>query len=484
MHREKLLITALPAWCKLNDVNFLDSRVEDLGGSKGFGLVTERALNSKGTFDIPTLLTVPRDLILCAEAVEEHGKADQHFRRLLDAAGGKSLRGDVLLFLLMQMTIGSPNRSQNVGLSTAWTAYANMLADVVPVPSMWSEEERILLLGTSLETAVNAKLAALLREFEALREQTATISWCKKCWWDNEALQFEDWILVDAWYRSRCLELPGIGECMVPVLDMVNHSSQPNAYFEHTSSNGVSLLMRPNMVLEVDSEITISYGTSKSEAEMLFSYGFIDEQSTNKSLALTLEPFPDDPLGKAKKAVFAGPPLLRIYVDQDEIKWECPFLFLMLLNEEDGLEFRMLQQTDGSRSQLKVFWQGSDKSDATETFESLISSHPLSDVFKLRAIALLQDRIRRQLERLYESEDEVDLVADIPFVGPDRRSNAMFLRKSEKSTLEKAFAAADKQKNSLLESEVVLRYLGSMEDEEEPGDEETNSSDELQEDFS
>lgn len=89
MHREKLLITALPAWCKLNDVNFLDSRVEDLGGSKGFGLVTERALNSKGTFDIPTLLTVPRDLILCAEAVEEHGKADQHFRRLLDAAGGK-----------------------------------------------------------------------------------------------------------------------------------------------------------------------------------------------------------------------------------------------------------------------------------------------------------------------------------------------------------------------------------------------------------
>jgi hypothetical protein len=53
----------------------------------------------------------------------------------------------------MQMTIGSPNRNQNVGLSTAWTAYANMLADVVPVPSMWSEEERILLSGTSLEVS-------------------------------------------------------------------------------------------------------------------------------------------------------------------------------------------------------------------------------------------------------------------------------------------------------------------------------------------
>ena len=108
--------------------------------------------------------------------------------------------------------------------------------------------------------AVNAKLTALLREFEALREKTATVSWCKKSWWTDEALEFADWVLVDAWYRSRCLELPNnIGECMVPALDMVNHSSRPNAYYEHTPGGGVSLLMRPNEMLEVDSEITISY---------------------------------------------------------------------------------------------------------------------------------------------------------------------------------------------------------------------------------
>jgi hypothetical protein len=307
---------------------------------------------------------------------------------------------------------------------------------------------------------VTAKLATLLREFEALREQTATISWCKKSWWDDEALEFRDWLLVDAWYRSRSLELPNnVGECMVPVLDMVNHSSQPNAYYEHTPSSGVSLLMRPDKMLEIGSEITISYGTSKSEAEMLFSYGFIDEQSTNKSLVLTVDPFPDDPLGKAKVAAFEGPPLLRIYADQDKIKWECPFLYLMLLNEEDGLEFRMLQQTDGSRSQLKVFWQGSDVSDATNTFETLTSEHPLSDVFSLRAIALLQDRIRQQLERLYQSEGEVELLADTPFVGPDRRSNAILLRKSERLTLEKAFAAADAQVSSALGELMITDHL-------------------------
>jgi hypothetical protein len=173
----------------------------------------------------------------------------------------------------------------------------------------------------------------------------------------------------------------------------------------------------------------------------------------------------------------------------------------MLLNEEDGLEFRMLQQTDGLRSHLKVFWLGSDVTDATSTFESLISHHPLRDVFKLRAIALLQDRIRQQLERLYESDNEVELVADTPLVGPDRRSNAIFLRKSERLTLEKAFATADTQvsvapvitdhlsransskKNELLESEVVLRYLGSMDGDIKPEGEETNS-DEAQDDFS
>ena len=178
---------------------------------------------------------------------------------------------------------------------------------------------------------------------------------------------------------------------------------------------------------------------------MLFSYGFIDEQSITKSLVLTLDPFPDDPLGKAKVAAFKEPSQLRIYAHQDKMKWDCPFLYLMLLNEEDGLEFRMLQQTDGSRNRLQVFWQGSDVTDATDTFESLTSEHALSDVFKLRAIALLQDRIRQQLERLYESQDEVELLAYTPFVRPDRRSNAILLRKSERLMLEKAYAATDEQ---------------------------------------
>ena len=89
MRPDLLPITALPAWAKLNDVNFLDIKVQNLGDSKGYGLAADRRLSSEDTFDIPTLLIIPHDLVLSAEAIEEHGKVDQHFRQLLDVAGGK-----------------------------------------------------------------------------------------------------------------------------------------------------------------------------------------------------------------------------------------------------------------------------------------------------------------------------------------------------------------------------------------------------------
>jgi hypothetical protein len=88
MHRNTLPISALPAWAKLNDVTFYDTKVQQLPG-KGFALVADKRLTSVDTFDRPTLLSIPRDLILSAEAVEEHAKADKDFRKLLDLSGGK-----------------------------------------------------------------------------------------------------------------------------------------------------------------------------------------------------------------------------------------------------------------------------------------------------------------------------------------------------------------------------------------------------------
>ena len=293
---------------------------------------------------------------------------------------------------------------------------------------------------------MTAKVSALLREFETLREKTVGISWCQTCWWENDTLEFSDWILLDAWYRSRSLELPKSGESMVPCLDMTNHSSNANAYYEQTSDNGAALLLRPDMKLEVGSEVTISYGDSKSSAEMLFTYGFLNEQSGTNAIILPLQPFDDDPLGKAKVAVFAGRPVVEISLVDGKVKWESPFLFLMCLNEEDGLEFKVLQQNDGLHSQLKVFWQGTDVTEETTTFEALVSHHELKDIFVLRSVALLQDRIRQQIERLYNSEDAVQSLASVAREGC--QSAALQLRMAEAALLEEAFTTVDMQVSS------------------------------------
>lgn len=270
---------------------------------------------------------------------------------------------------------------------------------------------------------------------------------------------------------------------MVPGLDMVNHSGQPNAYYEELANGNVALLLRPDMKLDMDSEITISYGTSKSASEMLFSYGFIDEQNTTMEMVLTLLPSPDDPLGKAKLAAFEGPPVVRLSQEGEIIKWESPFLSMMCLNEEDGLEFKVLQQTDGSRGQLRMFWQRSDITDEITAFETLIEQHELKDVFRLRAVVLLQDRLRHQLERLYGSEEELESFAGVSRNTSDSQTSAFRLRNLEAAILEAAFASVDEQKKQLLGNDTVLKYLGSMDDTHKgrPELEQTNNE---EEDFS
>lgn len=221
---------------------------------------------------------------------------------------------------------------------------------------------------------------------------------------------------------------------------MANHSSESVAYWEQIDSNNVSLLLRPGLNLGTGDEITISYGT-KSAAEFLFSYGFIDEARSNSSLVLAIQPFPDDPLGKAKIQAFTQPPTVSISKQEDAVEWESPFLYFMSLNEEDGLVFRVLQQVDGLRSPLRVFWQEKDVTEDTDRFEEMVREHPLKEVFELRVLVLLHDRLRQQLERLYGTEEMVNTIGML--AGSVRHDCVMRLRNSEIEILEKAFEDVD-----------------------------------------
>lgn len=283
-------------------------------------------------------------------------------------------------------------------------------------------------------------MSALQREFDRLQELTNTITWCREVWWDRGGLTINDWIRLDSWYRSRCLELPGSRDSMVPCLDMANHKNEANAYYEQESSGEVVLLLKPSSKVDAGEEITISYGSSKSAAEMLFSYGFVGEDIRTQSLVLDLQPLPDDPLGKAKVAAFPGAPYVRISSEGGVVEWSSSFAFLMCLNEEDGLEFRVLQEVDGSQGRLQAFWQDKDVTDSTDKFAEHIDKDPNRDIFRLRAVAVLRARLEYQLERVRHSAG-ISAALESSMIGLDKSAliAASRLRAFETGLLEDAY---------------------------------------------
>jgi hypothetical protein len=128
------------------------------------------------------------------------------------------------------------------------------------LPTFWTEEEQGLLIGTSLKPAVSAKLKSLSREFTLFQEATQKLDWCKKHWWDSGLVTFDDWKQLDAMYRSRALEFPGIGDAMVPCIDMANHASGDAtvALYESDDQGNAVLLLRQGKTLREGEEVTIT----------------------------------------------------------------------------------------------------------------------------------------------------------------------------------------------------------------------------------
>lgn len=313
-------------------------------------------------------------------------------------------RGAILIFLILQMThTTASSEPSKLGVSNPFTSYIRFLPSIIPIPTFWSADERLMLVGTSLEAALEAKLDSLNREFWSLRNATSSIPWCKEIWWDPKCgiLSFDDWKLVDAIYRSRALDLPGTGHAMVPCVDFANHASGDAtvALYDTDADGNAVLLLRDGKSVGVNDEITITYGDEKGASEMLFSYGFLEETMTSaRELYLDLDIPDDDPLRIAKKHVSRAAPGFRLFSHGDSVGWEGPFVWLLCVNEEDGLEFKLLQSNDGER-ELRVFWNDGEISDVSG-LESLLQADRKWDVFQLRAAVTLRDRIAQQLSAL------------------------------------------------------------------------------------
>lgn len=339
------------------------------------------------------------------------------------------------------MTNGATGGS--IGVSNPFSEYLKFLPLKVPLPTFWNESERIILIGTSLEAALNAKLDSLDREFTRLKEKTSSIDWCQKWWWDADSgtLTFHDWKTVDAIYRSRALDLPDTGHAMVPCIDMANHASgnSTSAWYETDRDGNAILVLREGKDLASNDEITITYGDEKGACEMLFSYGFIEATvKSAQELFLGLDIPDDDPLKLAKKAVAQSAPGFRLFLHGESTDWESSFIWLLCVNEEDGLDFKLLQNNDGER-ELQASWKDEKITDMS-SLVALLTLDPSWDVFELRAITTLQSRVEEQLLRLEGSKDSVDELLINPDIDNDIRKIAMQLRHLEEMLLLQAYA--------------------------------------------
>ncbi|EXJ54368.1 hypothetical protein A1O7_09707 [Cladophialophora yegresii CBS 114405] len=466
MRQAFLPLENLRTWSHFNDVRLFEASIEphiigEDGNEKGGGLQADAEHGPGKPF-----LAVPLDLVLSRERVEQCAKADQYLKGLIEAAPSllKTPRTAVLLFLVYQMTINSPDcQGYGLGVGNPFADYVKMLPHDILLPTFYTPEERDLLTGTSLSDALDQKMISLEQEFDSLKTFTEDIPWCQKIWWDDRTgcLTIEDWKLADAMYRSRALELPrGAGVGMVPVVDMANHASDDryNSRFEvDEETESVLLVARDHRTVKQGDEITIMYGCGGA-CEMVFSYGFLEEHASSaREMFLGLSIPTDDPLRVAKIRFAQEAPGVRIYVDDsDQVHWESTFVWWACVNQEDGLDFRVERTLDGEM-ELKALWK--DKELHAGALQSILEDDPFRDVFVLRAVVMIQERVEEQGTKLATSEDDFQNA----LVGDQVRTPVYQtigrLRALEIELLARAYEMLETKKADLVGSTVVRAYL-------------------------
>ncbi|KAL4940709.1 hypothetical protein BDV06DRAFT_17610 [Aspergillus oleicola] len=486
MKRESLPIEALTPFARLYNIShrgvtFRKLKAEN-GTDKGGAIVaTEDRQSDDGSSN--NILIVPSDLVLSLGMVQERSRYDSHLRDVLEAVGdfGKTARGAILIFLLIQISHSSPDLASakhKIGTSSAWSEYIKFLPSFIPLPTFWSPPELELLRGTSLRIAYEAKILSLEKELDHLRAATEEIEWCRDLWWNEEAVTIEEWKYLDAVLRSRMVDLPGHGCSIVPCVDMANHApdSVVNALYERDEEGNAVLQMRAGKGLSADEEVTISYGEDKAASEMVFSYGFLEsERSDAKQMFLDLNIPDDDPLKMAKMAFCREAPGLRIFSpasstsessskSEASTTWESPIVWWACVNEEDGLDFAVLQNNDGSR-ELTMTWKGQEAK-TPEHLKDHLSTDPMWDIFQLRAVVLVLERLENQFFSLRATENMVEDIRQsedmLALFRPAVFSTVTKLRELEGKLLEGAIRDMIKQRDELMTSEAVSAYLAQQ----------------------
>jgi hypothetical protein len=178
---------------------------------------------------------------------------------------------------------------------------------------------------------------------------------------------------------------------------------------------------------------------------MIFSYGFLEETMKSACVVFLDLGIPaDDPLRIPKMTVCTSAPGFRLFEHDNRSRWESEYIWLVVVNEEDGLSFDYARKVDGEW-ELKALWKDSELVD-TGALARILKEESLYDVFMLRAVSLIQGRVEQQLHLLYGNGQE-----DEPSEPPEEdvrggpKALASKLKELEQELLERSYGELEDQ---------------------------------------
>jgi hypothetical protein len=339
---------------------------------------------------------------------------------------------------------------------SGWETYVGYLPKTAEYPLMWDPQaiEFLLLEGTGLELAIEAKKSALENEFKR----------CMNLWSLVGEVTFEEYLWAEHMVASRSMESPVDQSLFVcPFLDFCNHQVPPNAHWEPTDE-GIELII--DTPLDADTQVFISYG-DKPNSELLFLHGFRLLDNPNQ-LVQFLPPYFELQETQGRQDVdgpVAASETLGSIQDKRKLVSELGFDTVIQLHPPVGekkkimsdkslctLFLCMLTAEQGFRKQNGRYYLGETMITA-DNFLDLCKQNKMHDVLMLQIWTILLDMVCQRMEFLsQELEDDIKGLND-------RVKMVEYFRNEQFQILFAIQPVLESLRSSLVESPVVQEFL-------------------------
>lgn len=222
-------------------------------------------------------LSIPNSLVISLDRIAEETDGDTGFWDVINRLPESLPTLDIIrtIFLLYQEYLRRDGRADK------WGIYLESLPRETLLPIAWSAEEVALLheLAVSIAHPVESKISYMRELWSRL---VAGGGWFASVTW-------EDHVLAASWVSSRTFGKKDVEHVLAPVIDMANHSSEPNANWI-IDSDGMQLVLLHDV--KEGEEICISYDEGRGVAERVYKYGFIEDRDlrgTSKEVSLVTQ---------------------------------------------------------------------------------------------------------------------------------------------------------------------------------------------------